>query len=181
MAERQFVLVIRDETDKKAGNKVGGAGGINAGSSGGNVSPSTKSGKSKGTATDYLAKQIAGMFTVAKAVSVADTIVSHNLSLIEVRTGSRELQERTTYKYNTAKSFAMGAVGGAMAGSVAGPVGMAVGAVVGLISSGISFVTNRAMQEHTIAENKKVEDMQKLTTTQRVTVSGSRYMNATQM
>lgn len=181
MAERQFMLVIRNETDNQAGNKVGGAGGINAGSSSGSKSPSTKTGDGKKTAVDYLAKQITGMFTVAKAVSVADTIVSHNLSLIEVRTGSRELQERTTYKYNTAKSFITSAGFGAIAGSAYGPAGAAVGALFGLISSGISYATNRALQEKTIDENRRVEDMQKLTTTQRVTVSGSRYMNAGQM
>lgn len=181
MAERQFILVIRNEAEDKAGSKVGGAGGIKAGSSGG-ASPSAKSGKkSKGTATDYLAKQVAGMFTVAKAVSVADTIISHNLSLIEVRTGSRELQERTTYKYNTTKSFVTGIGMGAIAGAAYGPVGAAVGAVVGLISSTVSYASNRLMQESTIAANARLENMQKYTATQRVTVSGSRYMNAGQM
>ena len=170
MAERQFLIIIRNDTAGGAGSKVGGAGGVK------------KDGekKEKGS-TEFLAKTMAGVMTWQTAVHVADTVFSHNNSLIEVRTGSRELQERTTWKYNTAKSFIMSTVTGAIAGSQFGVGGAVAGAVVGLLKTTASFATNIALQQHTISENARIESMQQQTATQRATISGSRYMNAKQM
>ena len=180
MAERQFVLVIRNETgDGGAGNKVGGAGGIKNKQGG---ESSSKSGENKKTVTDLLEKQARGLITYAAISSAVDSVISYNNSLIEVRTGSRELQERTTYKYNTAKSFVNSTITGGIAGwAYGGPAGAAVGALIGLVSSGFSYTINRAKQEGVIAENARLETAQRQQAAQRVTVSGSRYMNATQM
>lgn len=179
MAERQFLIVVRNETGGGAGNKVGGAGGVDQNGENGESSVDEKKQK---TAADFLAKTVAGVASWKTAVNIIDTVWSHNNSLIEVRTGSRELQERTTWKYNTAKSFVMSGVTGAIAGaSYAGVPGAVVGAVVGLIKTTVSLTSSMALQQHTISENARIENMQQQTATQRVTVSGSRYMNAKQM
>jgi hypothetical protein len=180
MAERQFVMIIRNETGGDgAGKKVGGAGGIQN-QQGGNTSSDSGDKKKKGVG-DLLAKKANGLITYATISSVVDTVVSYNNSLIEVRTGSKELQERTTYKYNTAKSFVNSAVGGAIAGSAYGPWGAAAGLVLGVATAGFNYVKSRSMAENTIRENERLEIAQRQMAAQRITVSGSRYMNATQM
>ena len=180
MAERQFVMVIRNETGGDgAGKKVGGAGGIKNNQGGNSSSDGGK--KNNKTAADLLAKKANGLISYATIASVVDTVASYNHSLIEVRTGSRELQERTTYKYNTAKSFVNSAISGGIVGSAFGPAGTAGGALIGLVGAGVSYMKNRAMAENTIRENERLEIAQRQTAAQRVTVSGSRYMNATQM
>lgn len=181
MAERQFVLVIRNETDENgAGSKVGGAGGIKKKQGGESSSQSGNKDNKKGV-TDLLEKQAKGLITYAAISSAVDSVISYNNSLIEVRTGSRELQERTTYKYNTAKSFVNSAITGGIAGAKFGPAGVAVGALIGLATAGVSYAINRAKQENTIRENERLEIASRQMAAQRVTVSGSRYMNATQM
>ena len=163
MAERQFMIVIRNETDPKTPGDSSGVGG-------------------KGGVGKLLTKKAAALVSFGAIVSVADNIISFNNSLIEVRTGSRELQERTTYIYNTTKSFVSSAIAGGIAGSAyGGPVGAVAGAAIGLVSAGFSYTVNRAKQEYTISENARLETAQRQMAAQRVTVSGSRYMNATQM
>ena len=173
MAERQFVLVIRNETRAGgAGNKVGGAGGL--GKEG-------EEEKTKKGVSDLLAKQARRLITYAAISSAVDSVISYHNSLIEVRTGSRELQERTTYNYNLKKSFVNSAVGGGIAGAAYGPAGIAVGALIGLTTAGVTYAINRAKQEGVIRENARLETASRQMAAQRVTVSGSRYMNATQM
>lgn len=173
MAERQFVLVIRNETSAGgAGNKVGGAGGL--GKEG-------EKEKTKKGVSDLLAKQARGLITYAAISSAVDSVISYDNSLIEVRTGSRELQERTTYNYNLKKSFVNSAVAGGIAGKAFGPAGIAVGALIGLTTAGVTYAINRAKQEGVIRENARLETASRQMAAQRVTVSGSRYMNATQM
>lgn len=164
MAERQFMIVIRNETDPKTPVDSSGVGG-------------------KGGVGKLLTKKAAALVSFGAIVSVADNIISFNNSLIEVRTGSRELQERTTYIYNTTKSFVSSAIAGGIAGAAygGGPVGAVAGAAIGLVSAGFSYTVNRAKQEYTISENARLETAQRQMAAQRVTVSGSRYMNATQM
>jgi hypothetical protein len=162
MAERQFMIVIRNETDPKTPGDSSGAGG-------------------KGGVGKLLSKKAAALVSYGTIVSVADSIISHNNSLVEVCTGSRELQERTTYKYNTAKSFVNSAVAGGIGGAAYGPIGALTGAAIGLVSAGFSYTINRAKQEHTIRENERLEIAQRQMAAQRVTISGSRHMNATQM
>ena len=181
MAKKQYVLVIRNETgDGSAGDKVGGAGGIKNKQGGESSSDSGNTAEKKGV-TDLLKKQAKALISYSAISSAVDTVISYNNSLIEVRTGSRELQERTTYKYNTAKSFVNSTVTGAIAGAQFGPVGVAAGAVIGLLTAGVSYSINRAKQEGVIRENARLEMASRQMAAQRVTVSGSRYMNATQM
>lgn len=180
MAKHTYKLIIQNKTsDSGAGDKVGGAGGIKTKQGG---ESSSNSGKNQKTVTDLLAKQARGLITYAAISSAVDSVISYNNSLIEVRTGSRELQERTTYNYNLKKSFIGSTITGGIAGAAyGGVVGVGVGAVIGLLGAGVSYTINRAKQEGVIAENARLETAQRQMAAQRVTVSGSRYMNATQM
>lgn len=182
MAERQFVMIIRNEAGGgKAGNKIGGAGGIGD-KQGGNPAQSTDKPTNGEKAANILAKKMLGMFTVQSAMSTVNKIVAHNNGLIEVRTGSREQQERTSYIYNNISSFVGSTVGGAVSGAtVAGVPGAIVGGVLGAVTSAANFGINYLQQSAIIAENKQLETLTRLQTTQRVTVSGSRYLNATQI
>ena len=184
MAERQFLIIIRGEAlDGGAGNKLGGAGGIQD-SLGGETTQS--GGKEKLSnaekAGNLLTKKMLGLVSYGAVTSTINRVWSHHNSLIEVKTGSREQQERQTYIYNNVSSLVNSTVGGAMAGaSVAGLPGLAVGAAIGLVSSITNYGINYAMQTDVISKNRQLEDVTRQLSTQRVTISGSRYMNVTQM
>lgn len=182
MANNFTITLKNDTNDQGAGSKVGGAGGVQNTSSSQGQSTQSGGGFSGKINTDVLVSKAKGLVSVAAIASVADRIISYNNSLIEVRTGSRELAERTSYQYNVAKTLVSGAAGGAALGGMVMPgIGHAVGALVGLVTSGISHAINVELQQNTINENARLEKTQRYLTTQRVTVSGSRYMNASQM
>lgn len=183
MAERQFLIVIRNETNGGAGDKLGGAGGIQD-SLGGETTQS--GGKEKLSnaekAGSMVTKKMLGLVSYGAVTSAINRVWTHNNSLIEVKTGSREQQERQTYIYNNVSSLVNSTVGGAIAGaSVAGLPGAAVGAAIGLVSSITNYGINYAMQTDVISKNKQLEDITRQLSAQRVTISGSRYMNVTQM
>jgi uncharacterized membrane protein len=116
--------------------------------------------------------------------SIVDQIVQHNNSLIEIRTGSKELQQRTSFIYNTTSGFVSGDLSGAMTGLVltgGNPAGAAVGALVGFVQQGASMAINYLKQADILREQRNLETMQQNLAAQRVTISGSRYMNASQM
>lgn len=184
MAERQFLIVIRNETNGGgAGNKIGGAGGVKDQLGAESTQKNEKVPRSNAQkAGDMVTKKMLGLVSYGAISSTINRVWSHQNSLIEVKTGSREQQERQTYIYNNVSSLVNSTVGGAITGAtVAGFPGAAVGAAIGLVSSLANFGINYAMQTDTISKNKQLDDMTRQLTTQRVTVSGSRYMNATQM
>lgn len=180
MTERQFVIRIDNNTQNGAGAKVGGAGGIG----GQNKTNPTESIGEK--MSMFLANQmgipLTGMAVYGTARKITNTIVSHNNSLIEVLTGSREQQERTSYIYNTSMGFVDSAVAGAAAGAmVGGPLGAGVGAILGVAKQGLSMAINIAKTSDLLSKQRQLENITRDLQTQRVTVNGSRYMNATQM
>lgn len=180
MAERQFMIVIRNETGENengAGAKVGGAGGIKN-ATGGKKKASTY-GEKIGEKFEKMLKPAAAYGTARRVMNL---VVNHNNSLIEVTTGSREQQERTTYLYNTIGSYVDSAVYGAISGFALGGVGgAAIGAVLGVATKFTSELTNYAMASDTLAKQRALENISRDMAAQRATVSGSRYMNATQM
>lgn len=177
MAERQFVIVIRNESGGNGvGNQVGGAGGISG-------QQQREEGSQKKDWTDVIGARfkkfatVGGTFAFVK--STVDTIVTHNNSLIEIQTGSKEAQARASFIYNNASSFVSSVAGGAMAGAFAGPAGMAVGAVIGAVSDVFGKLINYSLETDKISKQRRVEEYQNfLATSQRVTVTGSRYMSA---
>lgn len=182
MAERQFIIRIENTTEGKAGEKVGGAGGISK-----KTKTETKeSGNKSSGIGESIVKSaripLTGMAVYASARKITNTIVSHNNSLIEVRTGSREQQERTSFVYNTAMGFLDSTVSGAAAGAlVGGPVGALVGGLLGFVKQGMSMEINVAKTRSMLSAHRQLEDISRDLQSQRITVSGSRYMNVTQM
>ena len=182
MAERQFVIRIDNATQGGAGEKVGGAGGISK-----KTRTSKKETSNAGNGMGrFLAKQagipLTGLAAYGTVRKITDTIVSHNNSLIEVRTGSREQQERTSFIYNTATGFLDSAVSGAVAGGmIGGPAGAAAGAIIGVAKQGLSMTINAAKTADLLSKQRQLENIGRDLQTQRVTVNGSRYMNATQI
>lgn len=179
MAERQFIIRIENTAQTKAGDKVGGAGGISKK----NKTDSKEDSGSKKDSKKALSKAVgAGLAAYGTARKITGTIISHNNSLIEVRTGSREQQERTSFIYNTSMGFVDAAVTGAASGAlVGGAYGAVAGAVIGVAKQGLSMVVNVAKTADLLAKQRALENITRDLQTQRVTVSGSRYMNATQI
>ena len=179
MAERQFIIRIENSTGGGVAEKVGGAGGISKKSK-------TQNKESSNGMASFLAKQagipLTGMAAYATVRKITSTIVSHNNSLIEVRTGSREQQERTSFIYNTSMGFVDSLVSGAAAGGmVGGPMGATAGAIIGVAKQGLSMAINVAKTSDLLAKQRTLENITRDLQTQRVTVNGSRCMNATQI
>ncbi len=179
MAERQFIIRIENGTQGNAGEKVGGAGAIGK-------QNKTNNAESSGKMGQFIAKQmgipLTGFAVYGTARKITNTIVSHNNALIEVRTGSREQQERTSFVYNTSMGFVDSAVSGAAAGFVAGgALGAAVGSILGVAKQGLSMAINAAKTSDILSKQRTLENISRDLQTQRVTINGSRYMNVTQM
>lgn len=185
MAERQFIIRIENDTTSGAGDKVGGAGGISRTNK---TNPtSRKSDVDQGTkaAKAFLRQAgvpLTGMAAYGTVRKITNEIVSHNNSLIYVKTGSREAQERQTFIYNTSMGFVDSMVSGAAAGAmVGGPAGAAIGALIGVVNQGLGMAINIAKTSDILAKNRTLENIQRDLQTQRVTTNGSRYMTASQM
>ena len=182
MATKEFIIRIQNETQSGAGDKIGGAGGI--GKATGGQSVKTNSATSK-TVDDKLTERLQKMLAPAAIIGgtkrIVDTVATYQHGLIEVRTGNQELQQRVTFAYNTASGFVGSAISGAMAGTAIMPgVGTAVGAVLGVAKEFVSMGMNTMMKHGSLNEQRRLEQMQQNLAVQRVTVSGSRYMNVTQ-
>ena len=181
MATKEFIIRIQNETTGGAGNKIGGAGGI-GNATGGSTSKQSKTPKTiDDKLTERLQKMLAPAAIIGGTKRVVDTVANYQHSLIEVRTGNQELQQRVSFAYNTASGFVGSAISGAMTGTmIAQGVGTAVGAVLGIVKEGAEIGINMVMKQMTLTEQRRLEQMQQNLAAQRVTVSGSRYMNVTQ-
>lgn len=185
MAERQFIIRIENSTGGGgAGKKVGGAGGI-ANKTGGSSTQS--SGGSSSSVTDKIEQRLMKMLAPAALLrggkSIIDQVVQHNNGLIEIRTGSKEQQQRTSFAYNTASGFVDSTISGAASGLLltgGNPAGAAIGALLGLVKQGASMGINYFKQADILEKQRTLEQMQQNLAAQRVTISGSRYMNVTQ-
>lgn len=184
MAERQFVIRIENATGGGAGQKVGGAGGI-ANKTGGSSTQGRVG--SSSSVTDKIEQRLMKMLAPAALIrggkSIIDQVVQHNNSLIEIRTGSKEQQQRTSFVYNTVSGFVDSALSGGTTGLLltgGNAVGAGIGALLGLLKQGASMGINYLKQADILEKQKTLEQMQQNLAAQRVTVSGSRYMNVTQ-
>lgn len=180
MAERQFIIRIDNNTGTaSAGEKVGGAGGIKN-KQGGGSTQKTSSSDDSGMA---IKKAIgAGLIAYHKVRNVQDQIVNHQNSLIEITTGSKEQQERRTFAYNTVTGFVDAAVTGAASGAmVGGGYGAIAGAILGVAKQGTDMLVNILKTQDQLNKMTSLENISRGMAAQRVTISGSRYMNATQM
>ena len=163
--QREYVLRIKNETKKEVGKDVGGAGGVKKAKK----TDSTGGEKPK---EEESTKSTIKAFTAYKAIkSVGMTLYSHNVSTTELRTGSREAQQRASYTYSvvnklvsTTETIAVGAY-----------VGGIVGALVGLTYSAIQTSINYALQANRLNMQNSLETISRDMGVQRATVSGSRY------
>ena len=181
MAERQFVILIRNETTGSgAGQRVGGAGGIK----------NRQQAQSKQTTKEPKDNSAAalrgaigkGLIVYGAVRKVTNEIASFAISTVEVRTGSRELQQRTSYAYNTVTSFVDSTVAGAATGAMAGGVSGAIaGAALGIAKQGASMLIDAHKTSLQLGLSESLENITRNLAAQRSTVSGSRYMNVTQM
>ena len=181
MAE-SFEIIISNATEGNgAGSSIGGAGGI-ANRQGAQSSQGSAKMSNVEKAGNIVYKKMLGLVSFGAVMSTVNRVHTYKNSLIEVRTGSKEQQERTSYIYNNVSSFLTATVGGAIAGgTAAGIPGAIVGGIIGAVGSAANFGINYLQQSAIIAENRQLETMTRLLTAQRVTVSGSRYVNATQL
>lgn len=183
MAEKQFVIRIVNETQGGAGAKVGGPGGV-ANRTGGSKTQSKKGegGGWEEALGERLKKMVAPVALYRATKSVVDQVGNHHISLVEIRTGSKEQQQRISFAYNTANGFLESGISGAMQGAtIGGGWGALIGSVVGLVQQGASMGINYLMQSDVLSKQRSLEQMQQDLSAQRVTVSGSRFMNASQM
>lgn len=183
MSDKNFVITIRNETVSGAGQKVGGAGGI-ANKTGGST---TQGNGSSSSVTDKIEQRLMKMLAPAALLrggkSIVDQVVQHNNGLIEIRTGSKEQQQRTSFAYNTASGFIDSALSGGTTGLLltgGNPLGAGVGALLGMVKQGASMGINYFKQADILEKQRMLEQMQQNLAAQRVTISGSRYMNVTQ-
>lgn len=185
MAERQYVIRIENNTSGGAGDKVGGAGGISRTNKTTPTSRKSDTDQGAKAAKAFLRQAgvpLTGMAAYGTVRKITNEIVSHNNSLIYVKTGSREAQERQTFIYNTSMGFVDSLVMGASGGfAVAGLPGAAIGALIGVVSQGLNMGINYTKTSDTLAKNRQLENIQRDLQAQRVTTNGSRYMTASQM
>ena len=182
MAEQRFVIRIENTAQGGAGDKIGGAGGISRVNKKNQTENADKGAKLGKTILRQAGVPLTGMAAYGTVRKITNTIISHNNSLIQVKTGSKEQQERQTFAYNTAMGFVDAAVAGAAAGATVGGVyGAAIGAVVGVVKQGVDMAVNVAKTSDILAKNRQLENIQRELQSQRVTTNGSRYMSALQV
>lgn len=171
MAENNgYILILRNETGGGIAEEVGGAGGVQA--SGGGAGGETSGGLSPNAK-----KALRGALSVYRPLkSTANQLISYEVSQVELRTGSREQHQRANFAYsvgktiyNAAESVAIGAIFGGLPG-----------ALTSLALSTLSSAISIAQNQETINTERRLEDITRNLSAQRVTVSGSRYMNASE-
>lgn len=174
MAEvNEYVLTIRNETQGGIAAEIGGAGGIQTSAGSGDSS----GGESSGGLSEGGKQALKKVLSVYRPVkTVANQIVSYQVSQVQVTTGSREAQQRANMLYsigssvvNTAENVALGAAFGNLPG-----------AVIALALSAVSQVIGIVQKREAVQNQKRLEDITRDLSAQRATVSGSRYTNATE-
>lgn len=173
MAENNsYELIIRYDTGEGIASEVGGAGGVSSSDSG-NTATNGNSGGNAGAG-----KVLTKLFGYKAIKSTVTQIVTYEHSQVELRTGSRERQQRVTFAYEMVSSVYSIAEGAVAGGIVGGPAGAAAGAVLALVNQLTSKVTSILTTNATINTQRRLEDISRNLSAQRATVSGSRYMNA---
>ena len=164
-----YELIIKNEARKKQTEKdVGGAGGIQ-----------TQAQKAGGETDeqDVEAKKLLGKVVGYQRIkSVSTNAIGYAVSTVKLRTGSTEAQQRASFAYsvgmqalNIGEDVAVGAMRG-------GLIGAAIGALLSITDTALSYV----YKQNTLNIQNQLENTTQDITSQRATVSGSRYQNATQ-
>lgn len=173
MAVNHYVVTLENKTQEGIAEEIGGAGGIQTAGSAGTSAGGEKSGGLSSGAK----KALRGVLSVYRPIkSTVNQVASYEVSQVELRTGSREQHQKASFAYsigsqlwNTAETVALGAAFGGLAG-----------AAVGLTLSALSTVISIGQAQNTINTQRRLEDVSRNLSAQRVTVSGGRYMNASE-
>lgn len=118
MADHTYTFILKNAT----------GGGLDSPISGDTQSTTTNSAKTEGFLTKSQAKAFgAGMVVYHQVKSFATQIASHEVSIISLKTGQNELQQRAQFNYdvgmkvlNAGESILVGAAVGGLPGAVAG-------------------------------------------------------------
>ena len=169
--EKVYVIKITNETGgRKVAEKAGGAGGIQN-----NTNTENKGGETSEKAT--VQKAINAVFVYKQVKSVLNNHVSHEVSKVQLRTGSSDAQQKANMFYN------MGNKGISIVENVV--IGAKFGGGIGAAIAAVTSVINEAMDMQQTWDKynleKELETTKQDLAAQRTTVSGSRYQNATQM
>lgn len=146
-----------------------GQGGASSAVAGSNAKSDTE--KSKGLLTQEQAKAFGtAMVAYGKIKSVATQIVNHNVSQVQLRTGSNELQEKANFINQTVQQ-GIGILEGGVAGAM---VGGLPGFIAGLGMSAITTAINYVQKQDTINLKRDIEDATISLNLQRAGSQGSR-------
>lgn len=169
MAEINYILTIKNETQDKVGAEVGGAGGLD--------NPNTPN---EETQPSDLEKQALGMakrlVSVGTIMHYANQEVAFRVNQVELRTGNKEAQERTNFIYSKVSPIASTFVSSlAMSGGNVAVAGLSTAytTLMQLINSGVQILHEVQMQ----SLNQAKQDITQSYKSERATYSGSRYQN----
>ena len=144
MAERNYTITIKATGLTKDDSPIAGD----------NKKSDTE--KTKGLLTKEGAKAYAkGLVAYHAVKSFATNVANHEVSLVELRTGSNELQRRANFINNvvqTSVGLAESMVTGALVGGLPG-------AVLGVAMTGVSKLISIAQNQERIDLQKSIEDV----------------------
>ncbi len=160
MADRTYKIYLMAENLQDAKSPIAGD----------NKSSDTEKGKESGAKGGGSLKAIGSIVSYSTLKSFATQIVSHQVSTVELRTGSREQQERANFTYQLAQKglgIIEGAVGGFMVGNLPG-------AIIGFLLSATHTAIGYAQKENTLNMQRDLENVSIGMNYLRAGVNGSR-------
>ena len=163
MQERNYTITIK--ADALSGGKRKAVAGDNT---------QSDTEKGKGLLTKEGAKTFATVMVAYNSVkSFATQIINHEVSLVQLRTGSNELQERANL-INQVAQQGVGLLEGAIAGAVVGGLpGFIVGTVLGVAHTVVGY----QQKAHTINLQNRLENISIEMNYARAGANGSRRNN----
>ena len=139
-----YTIIIKNSGDKRGKSPISGD------------DTESSSNKGKGILTKEDAKTFAkGMVAYGMVKSFATQVVNHEVSMVELRTGSNELQGRANFINNVGqKVIGIGEsiVGGAMVGGLYGAI---AGAVIGIAHTALGY----AQQQDKLNTERSLENI----------------------
>ena len=144
MADRTYKIIISAENLQDAKSPIAGD----------NKPSDTEKGKEGGAKEGGATKALGAVISYRTVKSFATQIVNHHVSTVELRTGSREQQERANFTYQLAQSgmgLLEGAIGGAMVGGLPGFI---IGTVLSVAHTAIGY----AQRQDTLNMQRDLEN-----------------------
>lgn len=146
-----------------------------------NESVGGESSGASSNAANYAVKLAKRAVSVAVIANTVDQVISHQRSLITIKTGAQEYGQRAAYGYQKTSSFIKSVAFGAFAGFQAGgPVGAAIGGGFAALMNVGGNVMEYFFQSDVVKQNQDLEDITRRMNMMRATVSGRRYSNVTE-